>query len=156
MREAPYRKQATVPAEKPRGIVVTRADEPQHLEAEEQRRIDARRKAQTILAQAELEDAQARADRTTRLAGGALIAISIVLGALSVSSLGEGYYHPRTVTLIPAAFLVGVWAISVGAGGASSIDRAPMWVKIGGVVAAGIGMIWGATGFLDFLLLFVG
>lgn len=156
MRQDPYRRPVAPPAEKPRGVVVRRADEPEALDAAEERRRAARFRAQSILAQAELEEAQRSMDRAARLAGLAMIALGLVMSALIVSSLRDGYYHPRTVALTPAFLFTGAWSLAVGAGRGATMDSVPPWVKIGAVTTFVLGLAWGSSGYLDLLALFAG
>lgn len=154
MTRDPYRRAEAPRPEKPRGVVVQRADGPEEHDAEEKRRREERYRAQSLRVHAELEHAQRSGGLMARGLGGAMIALGLGLSALTVSGLGDhGTYSARSVTLASMMMFAGAWYLAVGTGGGVSLKEAAPWVKTGVVVAGLLGALWGATGYIDVLAL---
>ncbi len=148
----PYRRPAPAPPpEKPRGVVVRRADGPADADQAEKRRTQARFRAQSIRIQAELENGQRRGAMAARAVGGLAFVSGLLLSAATMGQLSAGHYSARSTAMAPALMFVGVWYLSVGAGGATSIADAPPWVKISVVDVSEKKLFWGMSGYVDFL-----
>ncbi|AKF08264.1 hypothetical protein DB32_005413 [Sandaracinus amylolyticus] len=131
--------------------MVRRADLPDELERVDAERRRARQRAESARAVIELEEARRRGALVARGQGAALIAVGLVLCAMSISQMHEGYYHPRPIVLAGGALNAGVWLVAFGAGGATSLRDAPAWVGLGAAMAFVGGAVFGGTHLVDLL-----
>ena len=146
MRQDPYRRPGSLPVEtKPRGVVVRRADEPEDLEAAEDRRRQAALRKRSILAAAEHDEAQRRLDLGVRRAGASMLALGGVGGVALLALNTDLDQIPSLVGLTSAMVLSGAWVLIVGAQKAVTIESIPSWVTTGATIAFAIGLAWGAS-----------
>jgi hypothetical protein len=153
----PYRRagrtEGRPPEERPRGVVVRRAEAPEEIDEADRKRLHARQRAESIVAMAELEQMQRVGAIKTRALGALLVAIGALVSVTSVHEVAGGWeYSVRGMALAPLTIFAGIWYLAVGAGGASSIQSAPAWVKAGGAIAGLVGLVWGMTGYVDFVV----
>lgn len=155
--DAPYRKASPTPP--PEKNVVRLAETPEEQAARVEREIAAARqrgyRAQSARAQAELEEARRRYDRSLRLAGAFFVALTLGLLALHVRDVAGGAESITVSRLGPWTMFVGPFLLIAGSGGASDKDSLPGWWKVGVIAAFLLGPALGSTFEVDLTLALV-
>lgn len=153
----PYRKPSPTPP--PERTVVKLAETPEEAAARVEREIAAARqrthRAQSARAQADLEEARRRYDRSLRLAGAFFVVLGLGLLALHVRDVAGGAESITVSRLGPWTMFVGPFLLIAGSGGASDKHSLPGWWKVGVIAAFLLGPALGSTFEVDLTLALV-
>lgn len=150
MAEQPYRKPAPAPVPRQKGRVVERSESPDEREAREARELAQARKdsfrAQSALVASELEEARKRFDRGLRIAGAALLGISVLAIGLHADAIASGATYVTVGRIGPLGLTLGPFLVVTGSAGASRKESLPVWWR-----GAVIGLVLVSTFALRFL-----
>jgi hypothetical protein len=157
-----YRKPSPSDPRPSKGVTVRRPDDPVEDDSAQRARTgaDPRKqaayRAQSAAIAAQLEYSQRRAAITTRVGGGAMLGLVVLMTWLDVHRLDTtGLMHvPGSRERVLYGLLVsfGAWMLAFGAGGAPDPRHAPDWWRWGAAVAAIFGVGFGISGTMHAML----